>query len=135
VGVIALTEILKIYIVTDGIYSDYKICGVYTTKELAQKFVDIYGGEIEQWEVDDDEVIKNKYNLYKITMDISGNTKEINISNDWYDYLRINKYDNDITHVRFEEDLTHLDIFVLAKDEQSAIKIANEKRIKYISEI
>ena len=32
----------EIYVVTEGSYSDYHICGVFTNKEKAENFVNIY---------------------------------------------------------------------------------------------
>jgi len=51
---------MKIYVVTSGQYSDYGINGVFTVKEKAQKYVDIYNAceadydsaRIEEYEAD-----------------------------------------------------------------------------------
>lgn len=39
-----------IYVVTDGEYSDYHICGVFTSKANAKLFCAAFGGEIEKHE-------------------------------------------------------------------------------------
>lgn len=49
------TEKKIVYVVTEGCYSDYRICGVFSTRDKAQKWisdVEPYG-EIEEWELDD----------------------------------------------------------------------------------
>lgn len=52
----------EIYVVTEGSYSDYHICGVFTDKEKAENFVNIYNrfsGEYAEIETYEDGVMLN----------------------------------------------------------------------------
>ena len=43
----------KVYVVTAGTYSDYHIEAIFTTKEVAQAFIDADSAQIEAWELFD----------------------------------------------------------------------------------
>ena len=43
----------KIYLITDGEYSDYHIVGAYSTRENAEKMLGYVSGDIEGWTLDD----------------------------------------------------------------------------------
>lgn len=49
---------MKVYIVTEGSYSDYEIKRVFLDEEKAQKYKDIIGGEsqVEEYETSDEEI-------------------------------------------------------------------------------
>lgn len=60
-----VTGMVTIYVVTDGMYSDYHIEGVFSTKEKAEDFIQSpYGSshlasnaDIEEWEMDNPELL------------------------------------------------------------------------------
>jgi hypothetical protein len=62
---------MTIYVVVDGEYSDYHICGIFSSRELANKYREDCkpreGGEIEEWKVDE-HVGKIKRTLYRCEM-------------------------------------------------------------------
>lgn len=60
----------KIYIVTEGEYSDYHICAVFTTREKAEEFVQCNGTDYEIEERNLDEPIVRKNKLWLITFNV-----------------------------------------------------------------
>ena len=44
---------MKIYVVTEGEYSDYRICGVFTKEKKAERYAYLIGGNVEEYEADD----------------------------------------------------------------------------------
>ena len=61
---------MKVYIVTSGAYSDYEIDAVFSTREMAEKYIatnnthDYPYEYIEEYEVDSNEVITNNIIYY-----------------------------------------------------------------------
>lgn len=55
---------MNVYIVTSGIYSDYQIEAVFSTEDLAKKYLDIHGDnndrKIEEWDLDSEDLISKK---------------------------------------------------------------------------
>ena len=43
---------MKVYVITDGCYSDYRIVAVTVDEDNAKRFVDAGLGEIEEYETD-----------------------------------------------------------------------------------
>lgn len=130
---------MKIYIVTSGEYSNYGINAVFSTKENAEKYIDIlYSSdnvEIEEWDVDEDMTLINKirngeFTIYMVSMFKNGNIEEIKkeepVTIYWVKAALTGEY-NLWTENR-------LGMWVIAKDEKHAIKIVNEKRVQLIAE-
>lgn len=127
------------YVITQGSYSDYRIIGVYSTCELAERAVallnantdDWYGEEpqIEEYELDVDDAIPPGRALYSVAMTFAGETLKVEkerrqlasnvsgpgaygpVSDGWKSF-----------HCR-----------VIASDEKHAVKIANEHRSALIA--
>jgi hypothetical protein len=120
----------KSYVVTDGDYSDYRIVAVFDDKELASKFVEKYGGSIEEYDVNPARYeIENKYSVFRIEMNKNGDTKEIDSHCDVSNFNRaINK---ETYNPYYNKNL--MLTYVIAKNEKSAVKIANERRIQMIA--
>jgi len=55
---------MKIYIITQGEYSDYGIRAVFTIPEKAQRYKQKHGGNIEEYDSDLDDPDKNKRIFY-----------------------------------------------------------------------
>lgn len=60
---------MTVYIVTSGVYSDYAIDAVFSTKEMAEKYIATNNTDypytyIEEYEVDSDKVITNNTIYY-----------------------------------------------------------------------
>ena len=107
----------KVWIVTSGEYSDYSIDGVFSTNELAAKYCEKWGGEIETWNLD--EPIPDV--LWAIRMGIGGEVISSwkNCSAEGFDFFAL---DNKaiVWNVKTE-------------DEQRAIKVTNEKRTQILA--
>lgn len=118
----------KIFVVTEGNYSDYHICGVFDTKEKAEKYVLCFGGDVEEYEINPhDEQLTNGYKSYRVYMDITGSTKEYGVDcgdgSANKNHFATNYHDNKIRLVSS----------MWAKNKKHVIKIANERRVEYIA--
>ena len=120
---------MKVYVVTDGDYSDYHICGVYSTKELAEHGKALFSGRygaagVEEYELDDDKGVPFGMLPWGVRMGRDGEAREAEReSADGQPLKEWAPYGDDET-VYFE---------MFATDEQHAIKIANERRAGLIA--
>lgn len=126
----------KVYAVSSGCYSDYRVNAIFSTKELAEEFMrlipDSDYNDIEVYEVDPNtpDLIKRGYSIWFIHMLKDGTTERVGKSD-------INLYSvGDIGHRIWERTKAPaykgkgipdiLTSTVWAKTEQQAIKIVNE---------
>lgn len=58
---------MKVYIVTEGIYSEYHIDSVFTVKDQADKRAALISGEVEEWETDEIKIEGELVTFYQIT--------------------------------------------------------------------
>lgn len=115
---------MKIYIVTQGEYSDYGIVACFSTRELADILVSkLEDTRVEEFEVDPVDPRKTG-TPYIVWMDKSGNSKHSHGNYNLVDCLQGRYYFN------AHNDLVY---HVLAKDEIHAVKIVNEKRIQILA--
>ena len=123
------------YIVVTGEYSDYHVCGVYSTRPKADYAATLYNGEVIEYEID--ELPDHPKGLlgYRVEMKKDGaadvqrcgiGPMEIYLAGSFLnDYSR--KDDGQLVIVK------EFVISVWAKDEQHAVKIVNEKRAQIIA--
>jgi len=113
---------MKVYLVTDGDYSDFSIEAIFSTKELAIAFQKRFRYDsVGEWEVDSLVDLHKGLTYYSVFMKKDGMTEEVeehcgkrgDVS---YNY----QYSNDIVYA--------LHASVWAKDKKHAVKILNEKR-------
>ena len=118
-----------IYIVTQGSYSDYHICGVFSDKELAEKYKQTFSNaqlydemRIEEWELNPFEAeIRKGYKPFFVRMGKDGNTQEV--------------YEDDSTSEIYGFDIDNgLYNHCFARNKRHAIKITNELRTRLIAE-
>lgn len=114
----------KIYILTDGDYSDYYIIGVYSSEENATIAKKLLGGGIEEYELD--EYVKDKRFPFEIYFDKDRNIKSIHISIG-HERREYNKF----YKMGFKYD--ELRCYVLAEDKEHARKIAGDLLAQYIA--
>ena len=131
---------MKVYIATSGSYSDYHIDAVFSTKENAEKYNDLYGegdfDDIEEFEVDDEMALINrirdgKITIYLVCIDRNGNVRKIEKESPYVSLVKdllSGKY-----HYVLYADCSAMDMYVIAKNEEHAIKIVNEKRVQLIA--
>lgn len=134
----------KVYLVTSGEYSDYRINAVFSTRQKAQKYIDKYGTynalsyscytyEIEEYEIDPlGFELTSVLIPYAISMYYNGDTFHSKICDpeDFKEEYEI------IKHKPFSgKPVGHntLRFFCLAKDINHAVKITNEKRVQLIA--
>lgn len=116
-----MSKLNKIYLVTEGEYSDYHIIGAFSTKEKAQSFIKLFG---------------DRYGMYLEDYEIDKYEKQI--ADGLKYYIVHMKFNGDVEYISVESNLESSDkiwsdniqVCVWAKDEKHAIKIANERRIK-----
>ena len=120
------------YVITSGTYSSYHIVAVFADEEQANKMLEILNSHkdyddynIEYWNDGFVEKYREGYysflvcfNKNSITWDNSNYHFENCLKGEWY----------------YNEDRNYFSVYVFAKDEQEALKIASEKRAKIIGE-
>lgn len=131
---------MKIYVITAGSYSDYHICGVATTIEMAEKLQRYYAdsiwsgnAEIEVYDSDQFEQAVDfavrGYRLYKVSKYLNNN--EITVfERDHYDEsIEINnvRYCRTVSIYNAE----HYEVWVYAKTEEYAKKIGCDLIAQY----
>lgn len=110
----------KIYVVTRGDYSDYHIITATTDFKRAKKIAEKFKAEVEIY--DDSEIYLK--NIYFVSFDPSGDVEYCELENEYsYPYKeQIFDYKNQSISIKVEAD-----------DKTSAIKIAAEKRAKFLA--
>lgn len=124
-----------IYIVTDGEYSDYKICGVFDDPQLAKEFQDAGGyDDIKDYPVNPYVFqLREGWNVWLLQMLKNGDTVYCK-ENNTYLYWRLPIFEFLKEPGGFSVKEWFLDATVLARDKEHAIKIVNEKRAQFIAE-
>jgi len=133
-----------VYVVTSGDYSDYCIGAVFTSKTMAENYIEAHSDEytyyrIEEYKLDfvDDLMIKASQGLfaYQIDMDFGGNSEvERTDNSDFKHYINLENYVVISPNILINTKSRKLEIIVFAKDKQHAVKIANEKRVQLIAD-
>ena len=121
----------KIYVVTKGDYSDYHIVAATLDKDVAEKIAAKFDGwhdecRIEEY-CDAEIMLKPAWIIY---FDRSGNVESTTECDSSYEYSQIGEV-HENNHVY---SFYHMYVTVSADDLDSAIKIAAEKRAKYLAE-
>jgi hypothetical protein len=123
----------KIYLVTQGNYSDYHVVSAFSEKALAQSFIDSFVSneddsiEIEEYEIDKlSEQLRNGYKAYSVLMEKDGNYIEV----EQVSCLYPEKAQRETVEYSYHKEYMTTSMF--AKDEKHAVKIANERRIRAI---
>jgi hypothetical protein len=119
----------KIYVVTSGCYSDYHIVAATLDKDIAEKIAAKFSGRYDECEIEeycDAEIMLKP--AWNISFDKAGNVINTYGCESEYDYENI----GECCERRWGE--CALNVSVSADDLDSAIKIAAEKRAKYLAE-
>lgn len=123
---------MKVYVITCGEYSDYRICAATLDKEKAEKLkekfdhYDYTGANIEEYETDESDYYSMN-NLYTVSFRESGDVTRV-------EEEKIDSYTNELVKMSPMNEDGLLHITVWAKNATDAIKIAAEKRAKYLAE-
>lgn len=140
-------KIAKVYVVTEGEYSSYHIVGVFSSQEKAEKFLEFQRhSDYDEWEIEEYEIdifepqVKKGLRFYHVVMDQDGNSR-VELQN-WPEHD--SEYQGERNWLMDERDRpletfgrrntgrALLRVYTFAKDEQHAVKIANEKRAQKI---
>lgn len=72
-------DIVTVYVVTNGEYSSYLVCGIYSTMKKAEKAKDLFctSNDIEEWTLDELPPRPKGMTPWRVRMDKDGNTIEI----------------------------------------------------------
>lgn len=125
---------MKVYVITVGEYSDYRICAVTLDKEKAEKLkkkcdhFDYTGAQIEEYDTDESESILIG-DVYRVYFDRSGKVEEVGKSG-------LTSYTLEMCKEKpsFNSLNNLLTVYVMADNAEDAIKIAAERRAKYLAE-
>ena len=131
-----------IYAVSSGSYSDYRVCALFSTKALAEKYMeanvdswDSYN-DIEEYQLDPDkDELVGGYVYWKVEMLVSGDRAkaERSAKQEWNHDQMIGDTFNGGKRIPLDKEKRVWFSYCYAKDEQHAIKIANERRIQYLA--
>lgn len=111
---------MKVFVVTNGEYSDYRIEAILSTQEKATEAQKLYrsGNSIEEWEVDDLPEYPKGQLAFMVAMDMGGDAIVEGVSIMSMDTAYPDRPYGDSQRMSFQ---------MWATDEQHAIKIANEE--------
>jgi hypothetical protein len=63
----------KVWVVTDGEYSGYHIIGAFSTEAKADEFVSLFGGRVEEWDLDPfQKAVRRGVRAWSVRMDEDG---------------------------------------------------------------
>jgi hypothetical protein len=120
-------NIMTIYVITTGAYSDYHIMGVTDSKENAENIVKKWNQEehldeaiIEEYDTDIMDKYANGYDNYWVYGDILNNDLNVEIDN-------IDTKGSGIYRNWTKDNRWHISTNILAKSEEHALKIAYER--------
>ena len=113
-----------VYIVTAGDYSDYRIEGVFTTKEKAQGYIDACikrPADIEVWKLNEwTAKIEQGLKSYNVWIDEDGNVQRVELHSP-----QKNEFSQRLGYIYDQGDF---ETAIWAKTPEHAIKVANERR-------
>ena len=123
----------KIYVVTSGSYSDYGIRGIFTTRENAQRYIDAgRAGHYDDYNEIEEHTLNENIPLllsglqpYIVTMDLDGNNAQVEKAAASIPLHDKGKY----RQKSYTDDYVVFTTVVWSKNEEHAIKVANERRI------
>lgn len=124
---------MKIYIVTDGCYSEYRIEAVFLDKEKAYNYKKLQCeyGEVEEWYTMDDEynvILPKIIEYYHVVLSTKGEVIEC-------DKKRYEQYPGMQDFNETSAYNSKRIVYNIATDsKEKAIKIARDKRMQYLAE-
>lgn len=125
-----MSELKKVYVITRGAYSDYHICAVAATKEIAEKLRKIYSDEY-SWAAD---ARIEEYDLNE-AKDDAGVFYDVTFADDKVSAC-FNEYGERESIQFFKGNKWRSDrliVSVRARDEDQAVKIAQDRRAEYLA--
>jgi uncharacterized protein (TIGR02996 family) len=117
---------VTVYLVSEGEYSGYSVCGVFSSEADAVRVMESCGGvvrfnDLEKFTLDEGaELASRGLKLFSVTMNGDGNEAKAELTT----YIRESFYLSPSSYFP-----RHVSARIWAKDVTHALKIANEKRI------
>jgi len=127
-----MSEERIIYAVSDGSYSDYGVIAIFEDEQKAEAFREWHRYDcVEEFPLNPElPAMRPGWNLYQFSMDRSGDTEHMQLLHEPASTEHKTEIDYHPTHYYIE---SHLWCVVVARDEQHAVKITNEKRAQLIA--
>lgn len=128
---------MKIYVITKGCYSDYRICGVTESKEKAEHLAILLSdnwdtAEVEEYDTEEYKDFLQFENIFKCTQRISwGGEKSIDVRKVAIDWVSQTEEIFDVERQPNGDLITYVD----AKEQGTALKIASDRFAKYNAQI
>lgn len=113
----------KIYVITSGEYSDYHIVAIYTTRELAEEFIQSNGNGYTIEEYDIDEPISKEKKLWFIVFNIKSGELESATTTDY----KVEENKDTCFYCDKYMKVAHMHMFVESETMDKAKKIACER--------
>lgn len=112
----------KVFVITSGEYSDYRIDRVFSTRKKALEYLDTKDDEYTLEVFDLDEPIERKTHIYEISFELD--KKKV-----WNVSIECDKRYKDMIHIggRYFNNRKTLDIYVESDSRKRALKIASER--------
>jgi hypothetical protein len=126
----------KVFVVTSGSYSDYRIDAIFTTRELAQSFIDDFKAhdwrqmDIEEWDLDPNKThLKQNRKPYFLRINKKGDVTDLEVADSAYGF----EQDIPDAEISYTPNLEWMNIYCFAADDDHAVKIAGEKRSQILA--
>jgi hypothetical protein len=125
----------KVYVITKGCYSDYHICAVTLDKEKAERLRKLFDGgsmdeaRIEEWDTEQHVDLLSGRKPYFVLFRENGDVLSVTEDEYCIEYFEPKIF---VFHHRYYGDV--LKTAVYADSREAAVKIAAEKRAKYLAE-
>jgi hypothetical protein len=117
----------KVYLVSEGSYSDYHICGVFSTEEKARAAMELLAdGDMEEFELDPVSPHPPGMKYWSVQMHADGNVASLR-----QDSVSIDSPVNNREAPYGKEAYWYFGVW--ARDREHAVKIANERRIQMLA--
>lgn len=118
----------KVYIITKGSYSDYHICAVTLNKDTAKKLAKKYSED--EWDkaLIEEYVLDDFTNCERYMYRVGFYERGIDCTFDEYEHTEKIIYNNSAW-----TGVESIIVYVKAKDEEHAIKIAQDRRAEYLA--
>lgn len=129
-----------VYAVSHGCYSNYSVAAIFTTKEKAQAFIDSLPqytdfNDIEEYSLDPhDKEIRAGLRLRRVVMHKSGNVNEVELCDSPYCINFGNEPLKWADRLYGETVEPWASFYVWSRDDKHAVKVANERRIAFLSQ-
>lgn len=131
-----------VWVIERGSYSDYRVSGVYSSKENAAAIAAEINkkaydkAEVAEWPLDPGlDALNQGLKLFRVRMDRAGALKKIGLS-PAVELLQFDPRSAGAWHIypwQGSQKSPYLEVDVFARDKKHAVKIANERRLHLIA--